>query len=122
MSCTTAGQPSSCSQRMSGEGNLSCAAHTAEASSPVFCMSNAPSAGIFVPFEKTHPLLDVDHLKDVVSSKLKDSKELGDLTSRQIRDYVDELGLSSDQKASLTDWLQERDGVVRHNIPQQLMD
>ena len=45
-------------------------------------MSNAPNAGIFVPFEKTHPLLDVDHLKDVVSSKLKDSKELGDLISR----------------------------------------
>ena len=61
------------------DGNLSCAAHTAEASSPVVCMSNAPSAGIFVPFEKTHPLLDVGHLKDVVSSKLKDSKELGDL-------------------------------------------
>ena len=72
--------------------------------------------------KKTHPLLDVDHLKDVVSSKLKDSKELGDLISRQIRDYVDELGLSSDQKASVTDWLQERDGVVRHNILQQLMD
>ena len=85
-------------------------------------MSNAPNAGIFVPFKKTHPLLDVDHLKDVVSSKLKDSKELGDLISRQIRDYVDELGLSSDQKASVTDWLQERDGVVRHNILQQLMD
>ena len=49
-----------------------------------------------MPFEKTHPLLDVDHLKDVVSSNLKDSKELADLTSRQIRDYVDELGLSSD--------------------------
>ena len=107
---------------MSGEGNLSCAAHTAEASSPVFCMSNAPSAGIFVPFEKTHPLLDVDHFKDVVSSKLKDSKELGDLIGRQIRYYVDELGRSSDQKASLTDWLQERDGVVSHNILQQLMD
>ena len=91
-------------------------------SSPGVCMSNAPNAGIFVPFEKTHPLLDVDHLKDVVSSKLKDSKELGDLISRQIRDYVDELGLSSDQKASVTDWLQERDGVVRHNILQQLMD
>ena len=85
-------------------------------------LSNVPSAGIFMSFEKTHPLLDVDHLKDVVSSNLKDSKELGDLTSRQIRDYVDELGLSSDQKASVTDWLQERDGVVRHNIPQQLMD
>ena len=85
-------------------------------------MSNAPNTGIFVPFEKPHPLLDVDHLKDVVSSKLKDSKELGDLISQQIRDYVDELGLSSDQKASVTDWLQERDGVVRHNILQQLMD
>ena len=85
-------------------------------------LSNVPNAGIFMPFEKTHPLLDVDRLKDVVSSNLKDSKELGDLTSRQIRDYVDELGLSSDQKASVTDWLQERDGVVRHNIPQQLMD
>ena len=24
--------------------------------------------------------------------------------------------------ASVTDWLQERDGVVRHNILQQLMD
>ena len=107
---------------MSGEGNLSCAAHTAEASSPVVCMSNAPSAGIFVPFETTHPLLDVDHLKDVVSSKLKGSKELGDLIGRQIRYYVDELGRSSDQKASLTDWLQERDGVVSHNILQQLMD
>ena len=104
------------------DGNLSCAAHTAGGSSPGVCMSNAPNAGIFVPFEKTHPLLDVDHLKDVVSSKLKDSKELGDLISRQIRDYVDELGLSSDQKASVTDWLQERDGVVRHNILQQLMD
>ena len=76
-------------------------------------MSNAPDTGIFVPFEKPHPLLDVDHLKDVVSSKLKDSKELGDLISKQIHDYVDELGLSTDQKASVTDWLQERDGVVR---------
>ena len=45
-------------------------------------LSNVPNAGIFMPFEKTHPLLDVDHLKDVVSSNLKDSKELGDLTGR----------------------------------------
>ena len=85
-------------------------------------LSNVPNAGIFMPFEKTHPLLDVDHLKDVVSSNLKDSKELGDLIGRQIRYFVYELGRSSDQKASLTDWLQERDGVVSHNILQQLMD
>ena len=48
-------------------------------------MSKAPNTGIFVPFEKPHPLLDVDHLKDVVSHKLKDSKELGDLISQQIQ-------------------------------------